>query len=67
LEIRFMRQNLDLRYYSPLTEMVNAPAIVGAAVHQSLVLASALGQGKKFVPALVTAQEILTGARITPL
>jgi hypothetical protein len=46
---------------------VNAPAIFGAAVHQSLVLASALGQGKKFVPALVTAQEILTGARITPL
>jgi len=33
-------------------------------VHQSLVLASALGHGKKFVPALVEAQEQLTGARI---
>jgi len=36
------------------------------AVHQSLAIASALGQGAKFVPALVTAQEQLTGARIAP-
>jgi len=35
-------------------------------VHQSLATASALGQGKKFVPALVTAQEKLTGAKIAP-
>ena len=32
----------------------------------SLVLASALGHGKKFVPSLVEAQEQLTGARIVP-
>ena len=36
------------------------------AVHQSLVTASALGYGKEFVPALVKAQEKLTGAKIAP-
>ena len=54
--IRFELDNArkDLRYYTHL------------AVHQSLVMASALGQGEKFVPALVTAQEKLTGAKIAP-
>jgi 3-hydroxyisobutyrate dehydrogenase-like beta-hydroxyacid dehydrogenase len=56
----------DLRYYTHLAEMVNVPSTMGEAVHQSLVTASALGQGKKFVPALVTAQEKLTGAKIAP-
>lgn len=56
----------DLRYYTHLAEMVNVPSLVGEAVHQSLVTASALGQGKKFVTALVTAQEKLTGAKIAP-
>lgn len=56
----------DLRYYTHLAESVNVPAFVGEAVHQSLVSASALGQGKKYVPALVTAQEKLTGAKIAP-
>lgn len=54
----------DLRYYNHLAEMVNVPCIVGGAVHQSLVTASNLGEGKNFVPALVTAQEKLTGAKI---
>jgi 3-hydroxyisobutyrate dehydrogenase-like beta-hydroxyacid dehydrogenase len=56
----------DLRYYTHLAEMVNVPAQVGESVHQALVTASALGQGKKFVPALVLAQEQITGARIAP-
>lgn len=56
----------DLRYYTHLAELVNVPSLVGEAVHQSLVTASALGQGKNFVTALVTAQEKLTGAKITP-
>ena len=54
----------DLRYYTHLAEMVNVPSFVGEAVHQTLATASALGEGKNFVPALVTAQEKLTGARI---
>lgn len=56
----------DLRYYTHLAESVNAPSLVGEAVHQSLALASALGHGKKFVPSLVEAQEQLTGARVIP-
>ncbi|WP_137892168.1 NAD(P)-dependent oxidoreductase [Ramlibacter sp. 2FC] len=56
----------DLRYYTHLAEQVNVPSLVGEAVHQSLATASALGQGKQFVPALVTAQEKLTGAQIAP-
>lgn len=56
----------DVRYYTHLAEFVNAPSLVGEAVHQSLAMASALGQGKKYVTALVTAQEKLTGAKIAP-
>ncbi len=56
----------DMRYYSHLAESVVVPAPVGQAVHQSLVIASSLGHGAKFVPALVTAQEQLSGARIVP-
>ncbi len=54
----------DIRYYTHLAEGLGVPTVVGEAVHQSLVLASALGHGKKFVPALVEAQEQLTGAKI---
>jgi 3-hydroxyisobutyrate dehydrogenase-like beta-hydroxyacid dehydrogenase len=54
----------DLRYYTHLAESLNVPAIVGEAVHQSLGIASALGHGSKYVPALVEAQEQLTGAKI---
>jgi len=57
----------DVRYYGHLAEMVVVPAPVGQAVHQSLVIASSLGHGAKYVPALVTAQEQLTGAKITPV
>lgn len=56
----------DVRYYGHLAEMVVVPAPVGQAVHQSLAIASSLGHGAKFVPALITAQEQLTGARIAP-
>lgn len=54
----------DLRYYTHLAESLNVPSIVGEAVHQSLAIASALGHGAKHVPALVEAQEQLTGAKI---
>ena len=54
----------DLRYYTHLAESLNVPSLVGEAVHQSLAIASALGHGRKYVPALVEAQEQLTGATI---
>ena len=56
----------DVRYYTHLAESLNAPSFVGEAVHQSLALACALGHGAKFVPALVEAQEQLTGATLVP-
>ncbi len=56
----------DVRYYTHLAEGLAIPTLVGEAVHQSLALASALGHGKGFVPALVQAQEQITGARIVP-
>ncbi len=56
----------DMRYYGHLAEMVVVPAPVGQGVHQSLAIASSLGHGAKYVPALVTAQEQLTGAKIAP-
>jgi 3-hydroxyisobutyrate dehydrogenase-like beta-hydroxyacid dehydrogenase len=56
----------DIRYYTHLAEGLAIPTVVGEAVHQSLVLASALGYGKKYVPSLVEAQERLTGAKLVP-
>ncbi len=56
----------DIRYYTHLAEGLAIPTVVGEAVHQSLVLASALGHGKKYVPSLVQAQEQLTGAKLVP-
>jgi 3-hydroxyisobutyrate dehydrogenase-like beta-hydroxyacid dehydrogenase len=66
--LRFELDNArkDVRYYTHLAEGLAIPTVVGEAVHQSLVLASALGYGKKFVPSLVEAQERLTGARLVP-
>lgn len=56
----------DIRYYTHLAEAVGVPTMVGEAVHQSLVMASALGYGGKFVPSLVEAQEKITGAKLIP-
>lgn len=66
--LRFELDNArkDIRYYTHLGEGLAIPTVVGEAVHQSLVLASALGYGKKFVPSLVEAQEQLTGAKLVP-
>ena len=66
--LRFELDNArkDVRYYTHLAEGLAIPTIVGEAVHQSLVIASALGHGKKFVPSLVEAQEQLTGAKLIP-
>ena len=40
----------DLRYYTHFAESLPMPAIVGEAVHQSLVNANLLGFGDKYVP-----------------
>jgi 3-hydroxyisobutyrate dehydrogenase-like beta-hydroxyacid dehydrogenase len=66
--LRFELDNArkDVRYYTHLAEGLAIPTVVGEAVHQSLVIASALGYGKKFVPSLVEAQERLSGAKLVP-
>jgi len=54
----------DLRYYTHFAESLPSPAIVGEAVHQSLVNANLLGFGDKFVASLIEAQEKLGGVSI---
>lgn len=56
----------DVRYYTHLAEGLAVPSVMGEAVHQSLVLASALGHGAKFVPSLVEAQEQLAHTQLVP-
>jgi len=56
----------DMRYYTHLAESLPTHAIMGEAVHQTLVQANLLGFGDKFVPSLVEAQEKLIGVRIVP-
>jgi 3-hydroxyisobutyrate dehydrogenase-like beta-hydroxyacid dehydrogenase len=56
----------DVRYYTHLAESVASPSPVGDAVHQALAVASALGYGQQFVPALVQAQEQLNRVSLVP-
>ncbi len=56
----------DLRYYTHFAESLPVSAIVGEAVHQSLVNANLLGFGDKYVASLVEAQEKLNGVSIVP-
>jgi 3-hydroxyisobutyrate dehydrogenase-like beta-hydroxyacid dehydrogenase len=56
----------DLRYYTHFAESLPVSAIVGEAVHQSLVHANLLGFGDKYVASLVEAQEKLNGITIVP-
>ena len=54
----------DLRYYTHFTESMMLPSLIGEAVHQSLVMANALGFGDKYVPSLLEAQEKIAGVSI---
>ena len=54
----------DLRYYTHFAESLPTPAIVGEAVHQSLVNANLLGFGDKFVASLIEALEKLGSVKI---
>ena len=54
----------DLRYYTHFVEALPSPAIIGEAVHQSMVNANLLGFGDKYVASLLEAQEKLGGVNI---
>jgi len=56
----------DMRYYTHLAESLPASAVIGEAVHQTLVQANLLGFGESYVASLVEAQEKLTGTSILP-
>ena len=54
----------DLRYYTHFVEALPSPAIIGEAVHQSMVHANLLGFGDKYIASLLEAQEKLGGVNI---
>jgi 3-hydroxyisobutyrate dehydrogenase-like beta-hydroxyacid dehydrogenase len=56
----------DLRYYTHMAESLPVSAIMGEAVHQSLVNANLLGFGDKYIASLLEAQEKLNGVSIVP-
>jgi 3-hydroxyisobutyrate dehydrogenase-like beta-hydroxyacid dehydrogenase len=56
----------DLRYYTHLAESLPTSALLGEAVHQTLVQANLLGFGERYVASLVEAQEKLAGVAIVP-
>lgn len=56
----------DLRYYTHLAETVGTTAFLGEAVHQSLTLAVAQGEGRSYTPAIARAIGRVNGVRIGP-
>jgi 3-hydroxyisobutyrate dehydrogenase-like beta-hydroxyacid dehydrogenase len=66
LKFTLVNAQKDIRYYTHLAESLPVPAIVGEAVHQSLVNANLLGFGDKYVASLIEAQEKLANVAIVP-
>jgi 3-hydroxyisobutyrate dehydrogenase-like beta-hydroxyacid dehydrogenase len=54
----------DLRYYTHMTESAPVASPIADAIHQTLLAASQLGFGEKFVPSLIEAHEKLNGFQI---
>jgi 3-hydroxyisobutyrate dehydrogenase-like beta-hydroxyacid dehydrogenase len=56
--------NKDIGYYQSMVASAPLAGLMGAALHQALVQANALGLGEKFVPSLIEAYEKVNGIRI---
>jgi 3-hydroxyisobutyrate dehydrogenase-like beta-hydroxyacid dehydrogenase len=54
----------DVRYYTHLAESLGVPSMLGAAVHQAFIQASALGYGSEMVASLVKAQAQVAGTSV---
>jgi 3-hydroxyisobutyrate dehydrogenase-like beta-hydroxyacid dehydrogenase len=54
----------DIGYYQSMVASAPLAGQMGAALHQALVQANALGLGEKFVPSLIEAHEKVNGVRI---
>jgi 3-hydroxyisobutyrate dehydrogenase-like beta-hydroxyacid dehydrogenase len=56
----------DMRYYTHLAESLPTSAILGEAVHQTMINANLLGFGDRYIASLIEAQEKLAGVKIVP-
>lgn len=56
----------DVRYYTHLAEACGSTAFLGEAIHQTLVLAVAQGEGESYVPALARALGKVNGVAVGP-
>jgi 3-hydroxyisobutyrate dehydrogenase-like beta-hydroxyacid dehydrogenase len=54
----------DIGYYQSMLAGAPLAAQMGAALHQALVQANALGLGDKFVPSLIEAHEKVNGIQV---
>jgi len=54
----------DIGYYQSMVADAPLAGTMGAALHQALVQANALGLGDKFVPSLIEAHEKVNGIRV---
>jgi 3-hydroxyisobutyrate dehydrogenase-like beta-hydroxyacid dehydrogenase len=64
MEFELDNARKDVRYYTRLAGERGVPAVVGDGVHAALRIASSLGFGSEYVPALVKAQAKLNGVEI---
>jgi 3-hydroxyisobutyrate dehydrogenase-like beta-hydroxyacid dehydrogenase len=56
----------DMRYYTHLAESLPTSALLGEAVHQTMINANLLGFGDRYIASLIEAQEKLAGVKIVP-
>ncbi len=56
----------DMRYYTHLAESLPTSALLGEAVHQTLINANLLGFGDRYIASLIEAQEKMAGVKIVP-
>jgi 3-hydroxyisobutyrate dehydrogenase-like beta-hydroxyacid dehydrogenase len=56
----------DLGYFTRFSAALGMPSPIGAATHQALLQASALGFGERYVTSLLQAQERVNDIRILP-
>jgi 3-hydroxyisobutyrate dehydrogenase-like beta-hydroxyacid dehydrogenase len=54
----------DLRYYTNMTEKLPVVSFIGEAIHQTYLLADAMGYGQRFVPRLADLMGEVNGVRV---
>jgi 3-hydroxyisobutyrate dehydrogenase-like beta-hydroxyacid dehydrogenase len=54
----------DLRYYTNMAEKLPVVSFIGEAIHQTFILAEAMGYGQRFVPRLTDLLGELNGVKV---